>query len=66
MSRNIQYGIALWQCILTRRRGGTHLTGEGEKATALFWKLYEDFQKVPEQKTKILPNLSEKKNKEET
>jgi hypothetical protein len=51
---------------LTRRRGGTHLTGEGEKATALFWKLYEDFQKVPEQKTKILPNLSEKKNKEET
>jgi hypothetical protein len=66
MSRNIQYVIALWQGIWTGRRGGMHLTEEGEKATALFWRFYEDFQKVPEQETKILPNLSKNKNKGET
>jgi hypothetical protein len=66
MPRNIQYVIALWQGILTGRRGGTHLTEEGEKATALSWKFYEDFQRVPKRETKMLPNLNKSKNKEET
>jgi molybdenum-dependent DNA-binding transcriptional regulator ModE len=50
---------------LTGSGGGTRLTEEGEKAIALFRKFYEDFQKFLERQTKMLPDLSKRKKKEE-
>ncbi len=35
-----------------RNGGGAHLTEEGEKAIALFWELYADFQKYLKQRHK--------------
>ena len=35
-----------------RNGGGAHLTGEGEKAIALFWELYADFQRHLKQQQK--------------
>jgi hypothetical protein len=50
---------------LTGSGGGTRLTEEDEKAAALFWKFYADFQKFLARETKILAILNRGKNREE-